>query len=318
MISRGYQNVASSQTVQLTETAVLSTSVINETRFQYYRPTVLSESNTPGYALLVLGAFNGGGAQLGRTTDLQNTYELQNNTSVLRGAHTWRFGVRLRGTTETNSSPQNFGGTFTFSGGLAPELDSNNMPVLNASGQPVMVNISSIESYQRTLLFQQMGLPPLQIRQLGGGASQFSINAGNPLVSAGQFDLGAFVGDDWRVRPNLTLNLGLRYETQTNIHDWRDLAPRIGVEWLLVGSGKSQSKNVIRGGFASSTTASAWQTPLPPNATTAPCSSNTLFRIPIFIPRFRTFRRCPGPFPPVRSRRNQLQYASPVSYAVRS
>ena len=32
-------------------------------------------------------------------------------------------------------------------------------------------------------------------------------------------DVGVFAGDDWRVRPNFTLSLGLRYETQTNIHD---------------------------------------------------------------------------------------------------
>ena len=57
------------------------------------------------------------------------------------------------------------------------------------------------------------------------------MNAGNPLISGSQVDLGAFVGDDWKVRPNLTINLGLRYETQSNIHDWRDFAPRIGVAW---------------------------------------------------------------------------------------
>jgi len=27
------------------------------------------------------------------------------------------------------------------------------------------------------------------------------------------------------------LPLGLRYETQTNIHDWRDLAPRLAFAW---------------------------------------------------------------------------------------
>jgi hypothetical protein len=184
LVSRGYRNIAASETVQLTETAVLSTSVINETRFQYYRPTSVSDANTPGYALQVLGAFNGGGAHVGHSTDAQNTYELQNYTSVMRGAHAWRFGVRLRGKTDANSSPQNFGGTFTFSGGLAPELNVNNMPAFDASGQPVLVNISSIQSYQRTLLFQPMGLPALQIRQLGGGASQFSINGGSPLEAA--------------------------------------------------------------------------------------------------------------------------------------
>src|SRR5262249_14743866 len=67
---------------------------------------------------------------------------------------------------------------------------------------------------------------------------------------ANQVDLGAFFGDDWRVKPNLTLSLGLRYETQTNIHDWHDWAPRIGFAWAP-GQRKNnpRPKTVIRGGF---------------------------------------------------------------------
>src|SRR5205823_2037440 len=110
-----------------------------------------------------------------------------------------------------------------------PQLDANNRVVTDSFGQPLLSNISSIESYRRTLLFQQLGLPPAQIRQLGGGASQFTINAGSPTVSGRQFDFGVFVGDDWKPKSNLTMSVGLRYETQTNIQDWRDLAPRLGV-----------------------------------------------------------------------------------------
>jgi TonB dependent receptor len=158
--------------------------------------------------------------------------------------------VRLRASTLDNSSPVNFGGTFTFAGGAAPELNAANQPVLDASGQPVLINIDSIESYRRTLVFEQAGLFPSQIRALGGGASQFTINAGNPALSVNQEDLGVFVGDDWRVRPNLTFNLGLRYEWQTNLHDWRDFAPRFGLAWAPAG-GKAGAnpKTVIRAGF---------------------------------------------------------------------
>jgi TonB dependent receptor-like, beta-barrel len=121
---------------------------------------------------------------------------------------------------------------------------------VDASGQPVMVPITSIERYRRTLLFTNLGLTPAQVRTLGGGATQFGIVAGNPALSIGQFDVGVFVGDDWKVRPNVTLSLGLRYETQTNIHDYRDFAPRIGFAWA---PGSSQMglhpKFVIRGGF---------------------------------------------------------------------
>jgi hypothetical protein len=250
LVSQGFRYEAPSQTVQLTETAVLGASTINEMRFQYFRPETASLANSPGFAIQVLGAFNGGGNPIGHSSDTQNNYEFQNYTSVLRGAHAWRFGVRLREATEVNVSPQNFAGTFTFSGGLAPELDANNQPVPGATGQPVLVDITSIESYRRTLLFEQLNFAAPQIRQLGGGAAQFSINAGNPVVSGSQFDLGAFVGDEWKARPNLTLSLGLRYETQTNIHDWRDFAPRIGVAWAPGGgSGKAQPKSVIRAGF---------------------------------------------------------------------
>ncbi len=248
--SRGYHNDALGQTLQVTETAVVNTSIINETRFQYFRPATVSQANLPGPAVQVLGSFNGGANPIGRTTDMQNNFELQNNTSVLRGTHSIRFGFRLRTSSASNVSPQNYAGTFTFSGGLAPQLDASFQPILDPSGQPVMANISSIDSYQRTLHFQQTGLPAPQIRQLGGGASQFSINAGIAAISGDQIDLGAFLGDDWRVRPNLTLSLGLRYETQTNIHDWTNFAPRIGVAWAPGGgAGRARPKSVLRAGF---------------------------------------------------------------------
>lgn len=247
LVSESYGIRTRSQLLQATETMVISANVINETRFQYFRVANTMTPNGPGPAIRVLGSFNGGGTPIGNSSDTQNTYELHNYTSIAHGSHTWRFGGRLRGATDANVSRQNFAGTFTFGGGLAPELDAMNQPVLGAADQPVLVDISSIQRYQRTLLFQRMGMSVDQIRALGGGPSQFTISAGQPSVFAGQFDLGTFVGDDWRVRPNFTLSLGLRYETQTNIHDWRDFAPRVGLAWAPAGG--SRPKTVIRAGF---------------------------------------------------------------------
>jgi outer membrane receptor for ferrienterochelin and colicin len=197
-----------------------------------------------------LSAFVGGGAQLGTSSNALESFEFQNFTTISHNAHTWNFGVRVRAAVINNTSPINFGGTFVFSGGAAPELDANNKPVLDSSGNPVLVNIDSIESYRRTLLFQQMGLSPSQIRALGGGASQFSINPGNPSVSINQKDTGDLVSDEWRLKRNLTINLGLRYEGQTNVHAWTDFAPRLGLAWAP-GATKSGSKpkTVIRSGF---------------------------------------------------------------------
>ncbi len=250
LVSRGYRSVNTSHTAQVTETAVLAASVINETRVQFFRNAGSAVADDARPAIQVLGAFNAGGAQVGRSLQTQNSYEAQNYTSILRGSHTWRFGVRLRGERVDSVSPQNFGGTFTFGGGPAPALDANGGPVTDSAGLPVTANIDSIERYRRTLLFGRLGLAPAQIRALGGGATQFTINAGDPDLAAGQTDVAAFAGDDWRVRTNLTLSAGLRYETQTNLHDWRDFAPRLGLAWAPAAkSGKAGPKSVIRCGF---------------------------------------------------------------------
>ncbi len=220
LASRGYHVQNTYHTVQASDTTIIG-SAVNELRFQYFRWANSHVANNADPELQVLGAFNGGGSQTGNSSDLQNNYELQNYTSVLHGAHQWRFGVRLRGTKEDNTSAQNFGGTFTF---------------------------TSVDAYRLTLAGIQQGFTPQQIRSTGGGASQFSINAGNPALSVSQFDIGIFGGDDWRITSNFTLSLGLRYETQTNIHDYFDFAPRVGFAWAVGGRNRA-SKTILRGGF---------------------------------------------------------------------
>jgi len=44
-------------------------------------------------------------------------------------------------------------------------------------------------------------------------------------------DAGLFLQDDWKVRPNITLSYGLRFETQNNFSDKSDFAPRVGLAW---------------------------------------------------------------------------------------
>ncbi len=221
LVPRGYHLLWDYNTLQVTETAVLNTAV-NETRFQFFRVSKATTPNTADPALLVAGAFNDGGAQTGNAFDGQNSYELQNYTSLVKGAHSIRFGVRLIGQTEDSILPQNFGGTFLF---------------------------NSINAYSLTLLGMQNGLTPEHIRASGGGAAQFSINAGTPGLGVNQVNAGVFGGDDWKLRPNLTLSLGFRWEAQTNINDYRDWAPRLAFAWAPGGGANHASKTVIRGGF---------------------------------------------------------------------
>jgi len=229
LVSRGYDAATRNHTLQIAETALLNQTTVNELRFQYFRSGLQNAPFTSGPAIQVLGAFSGGGATIGRSSDAQNSYEGQDYVSLARGKHTWRLGARVRGLTEVSISPTNFAGTYTF------------------SGSP---GITSIQQYQTTLQYQQLGYSPAQVRSLGGGATQFSIATGNPRIAGGQTDLGAFAGDDWRLRPNLTLSYGLRYEMQSNIQDWRDFAPRVAVAWAPGAAAQNtNAKTVLRAGF---------------------------------------------------------------------
>ncbi|PYV60625.1 MAG: hypothetical protein DMG95_13870 [Acidobacteria bacterium] len=51
------------------------------------------------------------------------------------------------------------------------------------------------------------------------------------------------------MKPNVSLIYGLRFESQNNIHDHADFAPRLGIAWGLGGDGKTPPKTVLRGGF---------------------------------------------------------------------
>ena len=242
LISRGVRTTTMNHTIQVTDTAVLTDSMVNEIRFQIYRPHNEITPSSRGSALQVLGAFNGGASPAGHTLDTQKHIEFQDYVTAVGGKHSWRLGVRLHRPSDDNTSPQNFAGTFTFGGGSATVLDVNNNPILDSAGQPVLAPITSIERYRRTLLFQKLGFTPFQIASLGGGATQFSMASGDLSLSASQFDIGIFIGDDWKPHPGLTLSLGFRYEAQTNIDDRHDFAPRIGIAWA------AHPKTVIRFG----------------------------------------------------------------------
>ena len=76
-----------------------------------------------------------------------------------------------------------------------------------------------------------------------------------PTAALDQTDIGVFVADAWRFRPNLTLGLGLRYENQTNISSNHNFAPRVSLAWGLDGRKNKATKTVLRLAPESSMTA---------------------------------------------------------------
>ena len=222
LVSQGFNSTSTEHTFQLTDTQVLSNNVVNETRFQYLREEDDQTAQNFQSAIQVLGAFTGGGNSSGNLLDTQNHYELQNHTSIVHGTHFIKFGGRLRALTDSNTSNSGFNGTFTF---------------------------PSIGAYQITEQGLYQGLTLGQIRAEGGGPSQFSIVGGLPLSQVTLVDAGLYGLDEWRVRPNITLSYGLRFETQNQIHDHGDWAPRVSFAWGLGRAKNPSPSTVLRAGF---------------------------------------------------------------------
>jgi hypothetical protein len=230
--SQAYNTVETEDTVQISDTQVINTNIVNETRFQYLHDSNSQTVQNFQPTVSVLGAFTDGGNQIGNGSDVQNHYELQNYTSIVHGNHLIKFGGRLRAVTDSNVSLTNFNGAFTFSTLAAYE------PNVQAGNSCLSMLIAGLPTVPTPAALAQCG------------ATQFSITTGQPQSDVTMVDAGLYAQDDWRIRPNMTLSYGLRFETQNDIHDHGDFAPRLSFAWGLGGGGKkSAPKTVLRAGY---------------------------------------------------------------------
>jgi hypothetical protein len=112
--TRGYSRDTTEDVFRLSGSGPVSRNLFNETRFQVRHQTNASESLTDAPALLVLDAFNAGGAQIAggrRGTD----FEVASDFDFAKGRHSARAGFLLEAGRYHSDDARNMGGTFTFS-----------------------------------------------------------------------------------------------------------------------------------------------------------------------------------------------------------
>lgn len=218
--SVGHNSTGAENMAQISDTQVISTRTVTQARFQYRHSEDNETPLSTDPSLNVIGAFTGGGSSAGTQLSTGNQYEFQSLTSTNLGNHSLTYGGRARYMDETVNTTSGYNGTFTFTG---------------------------IESYSAFQQGRAQGLTDAQIIAAGGGARQFAITAGNPAATVNRIDFGLYAEDTWRMRPNLSLTMGLRFEGQNRISDHFDVAPRLGFAWGIGKSG-SAPKTILRAG----------------------------------------------------------------------
>jgi hypothetical protein len=255
---KGLANISPSRSQAATTglTSSLTATLLNELRASWNRYATATNPETPAalsipsieIADLGLNGFNAVGTRtaIGYGVNLpqsrrNNTYQLVDNMTWIHGGHSTKWGVDIRRTDIASDFNPNVRGQLRYS----------TLTNFVADFADLTASISK----------------PLPGGQL--------------LVYYKWTDYFFFVQDDWKVTPNFTLNLGLRYENPGNAveslyslndrilaangdnplyrynsrppRDSNNFMPRFGFNWHLGDTGKGPlNKVVLRGGFTRS------------------------------------------------------------------
>ena len=211
----GYSSQQYDQVLRFFDLTSVSQHLVNEARvaLRWDGQDATPTSNAP--QLIVAGSFTGGGSTLGAQRLREFNLEADDDVIFSSKKHTLKMGTQLMLYAEHQQLTNSFNGTYTFGGGIAPVLDTNNVPIPGASE-----TISGIEQYRRTLL----GLP-------GGTPAAFSNVSGNPSVQFTQVQDALFLQDDINVGHGLHLQAGLRYALQNDPTTLNAITPRAGLLW---------------------------------------------------------------------------------------
>lgn len=191
------------------------------------------------------------GNDAGGTQITDNTFQYGDNLTWLRGNHQFKMGVELTRYQQNNYYPGNYGANGYFN--YYPSYTMN------------------VSTQKAGYVLADFALDSAGFIGQGGLDSNGNVTGGN---GQRQWRNGYFFQDDWKFRPNLTFNIGLRYEYDQPIYEvnnkeanidfktkaiiyagkngnsralydatYSNLMPRVGFNY------QANNKLVVRGGF---------------------------------------------------------------------
>jgi len=196
------------QNAMVSETHIFSPALVNEVRFAFSRvassvfqenagtsinrqvglPEVSTKPRDFGLSFITITGYSPLGHEFNNPQDsVTNVYQLADNATWSRGAHLFKFGFDIRKTEQNAFRDVQSRGFLTFSSQVP--ITGNALADL-LLGAPALTGAARLDNHQH-----------LRTESYNG-----------------------YVTDSWRVKPNLTLSLGLRYEYNTPAVDPDDRA----------------------------------------------------------------------------------------------
>ena len=243
-------------------TTTLNNSLINEIRYNFGRRAASYVSqNGNAVADNIAGTAFTGTELFSPVHRVEKRHQVSDTVTWVKGNHTMKFGGDFNFINITAAFQLNFAGLFNFGG----ESPSDFCGFIGAAAPCVFSTFPNITAVQ------QYGL---------GTPSNFIQGFGNPNSGVTNYPVAFFGQDSWKMRRNLTLNYGVRYDIEftptippvgttdplsgvvlsasdilaaqdkMNVQQGfplskRNIAPRLGIAWDPM----SDSKTIVRAGY---------------------------------------------------------------------
>jgi outer membrane receptor protein involved in Fe transport len=195
---------------QLSETATLSPTLVNEARFVMLVGSPMTQFDPVRPSTQFVRTGNGAAVEgeSRSTTLINHQYQFSDTLLLAHGGHSVKFGGDAT-FSSSGGNGQEFGsgfvlGQFTFAAnaGCAPPATGPCVP----TSQLTLANVA-----------------------------RYTQSFGNANYNIREWLWSLFVQDNWRLRRDLTFNLGVRYERQTFTDDTNNFSPRVGFAYNLLG-----------------------------------------------------------------------------------